>query len=179
MKHIEDDLRDWSKHVLEVPSPHLKGLPPCPYARKAWVDNQVKVIECANVLESSLVYRDLVSRYDLIVVASYRIPDPELMAKTIDEYNQTYAKNDLYFMLFHPEYGAEEAELDFLYEHDWESNIEKEYCMVFIQKLSKVDDYSLQLEKKGYYDAFPEDEYTTLVLDRRKRRHGYETTSND
>lgn len=176
---IEEDLRDWSKNVLEIPSTHLNGLPPCPYAKKAWATNKVKVIECASVLKSALVYKDLVSEYDLIVVASYQIPDPDEMEQTIEHYNNTYAKDDLYFMLFHPEYGAEEAELDFLYDIDWKSNIEEEYCMVFIQKLSKVDDLSLQLEKQGYYTAFPEDEYQTLVLNRRKRRHGDETKSND
>jgi len=177
---IAEDLRSWSEHVLEVPSEYLNGLPPCPYARKAWLDNQVRVIETKDVLTSALLHRDLVKTHDLVVIASFNLPDAEKMERAIQEYNDKYAVDDLYFMLFHPEYGAEEAELDFLYETEWESSIEDEYCMVFIQKLSKVDDYSLQLEKKGYYDAFPEDEYQTLVLDRRrKRRHGYETKSDD
>ena len=42
--------------------------------------------------------------------------------------------------------------------------------MLFIQSLSKVDDASLRLEKLGYYDVYPKDEYEALVLDRRKRR---------
>ena len=74
-------------------------------------------------------------------------------------------------MGFHPDYGAEDAELDFLYEHDWESSVDAEYAMMFIQSLSKVDDASLKLEKLGYYDAYPREEYETLVLDRRKRRN--------
>ena len=179
MTSIEDDLRSWSKYVLEVPSVHLNGLPPCPYARKAWIENNVKVVESEDILSDALMNRTLVKEYDLVVVASYDLPDPEDMQEAIEKYNDVFASEDLHFMLFHPEYGAEEAELDFLYDTEWESGIEEEYCMVFIQKLSKVDDYSLQLEKKGYYDAFPEDEYQTLVLDRRKRRHGYETKSDD
>lgn len=172
MVNIEQDLRSWSKHLLEVPSEHLNGLPPCPFARKAWLENKVKVIECDDVLASALMYRDLVTQqYDLVVAASYTLPDAEYMEQTIEKYNEEYAKDDLYFMLFHPEYGAEEADLDFLYDTDWESGIEDEYCMVFIQSLSKVDDASLQLEGKGYYDAFPQDEYETLVLSRRKRRN--------
>jgi hypothetical protein len=176
--NIEEDLRSWSEHLLEVPSVHLNGLPPCPFARKAWAENQVRIIETQDVLTSALLHRDLVTSYDLVVIASYNIPDPELMEQKIEAYNNAYAKDDLYFMLFHPEYGAEEAELDFLYDTDWVSNIEDEYCMIFIQSLSKVDDASLQLEKKGYYDAFPKDEYETLVLNRRKRRND-EATSND
>ena len=73
-------------------------------------------------------------------------------------------------MGFHPDYGAEDADLDFLYDHEWESAIEKEYAMMFIQSLSKVDDASLKLEKLGYYNVYPSEEYKTLVVDRRKRR---------
>ena len=51
-------------------------------------------------------------------------------------------------MGFHPDYGAEDADLDFLYEHEWESALEDEYAMMFIQSLSKVDDASLRLEKR-------------------------------
>jgi len=176
---IADDLRSWSAHVLEVPSVHLNGLPPCPYAKKAWLDNKVTVIETDDVLLSAFLNRHLVDEYDLVVVASYNIPDADEMEEFVQQYNDEGCMDDLYFMLFHPDYGAEEAELDFLYEHDWVSGIEDDYCMIFIQKLSKVDDLSLQLEKQGYYEAFPEDEYQTLVLDRRNRRHGNETKSND
>ena len=73
-------------------------------------------------------------------------------------------------MGFHPEYGAEDADLDFLYDNDGESSVEDEYAMLFIQSLSKVDEASLQLEKMGYYNVYPKEEYQTLVLDRRKRR---------
>lgn len=178
MVSIADDLRSWSKYVLEVPSEHLSGLPPCPYARKAWLENKVTVIETEDVLLSAFLNRHLVNEYDLVVIASYVLPDAETMERTIHEYNDVLARDDLYFMLFHPDYGAEEADLDFLYDTDWESSIEEAYCMVFIQSLSKVDDASLQLEGKNYYDDFPEDEYETLVLNRRKRRND-EAKSND
>ena len=107
MISIADDLRSWSEHVLEVPSEHLNGLPPCPYARKAWLDNQVRVIETKDVLTSALLHRDLVKTHDLVVIASFNLPDAEKMERAIQEYNDKYAVDDLYFMLFHPEYGAE------------------------------------------------------------------------
>lgn len=178
MDDIAKDLRSWSKYVLEVPNPHLNGLPACPYARKAWLDNKVKVLEVDNVLLSALEHRHLISKYDLVIVASYEIPDAETMQAMVEHYNDLGAHEDLHFMLFHPDYGAEDAELDFLYEHDWESELE-DYCMIFIQRLSQVDDASLQLEGKGYYSTFPKHEYQTLVLDRRNRRNGNETKSNE
>ena len=181
MTTIAEDLRSWSKNVLEVPSVHLDGLPPCPYAKKAWVENKVEVIEAEDIVITAIIntHKVLDDQLDLVISASYNIPNADTLQRSIEALNILGANKDLYFMCFHPDYGAEEADLDFLYEHDWVSGIEDDYCMIFIQKLSKVDDLSVQLEKQGYYEAFPEDEYQTLVLDRRNRRHGNETKSND
>ena len=41
MHRVEADIRKWSNDFLEVPNAKLNGLPPCPYARKAWADNKV------------------------------------------------------------------------------------------------------------------------------------------
>jgi hypothetical protein len=46
--------------------------------------------------------------------------------------------------------------------------------MVFVQKLSLLDDAALSLEKSDYYMNFPEDTYEALVLDRRRLRNGNE-----
>jgi hypothetical protein len=46
------------------------------------------------------------------------------------------------------------------------------YCMVFVQRLSTLDDAALSLEKSGYYEHFPEEVYQSLVLDRRELRNG-------
>ena len=53
MPSIESDLRDWSSKVLEVPNPALR-LPACPYAKQAWKDNKVKVLEVSDVLKGSV-----------------------------------------------------------------------------------------------------------------------------
>jgi len=169
---IQADLRDWSLNVLEIPNKTLNGLPACPYAKEAWKQNKVHVVETDTLITDTVdqaVKFD--NTYDLVIVASYTFPDSiEFFNQYIDVLNNEHSKNDLHIMGFHPDYGAEDAELDFLYEHDWESNVENEYAMMFIQSLSKVDDASLKLEKLGYYNAYPKEEYETLVLDRRKRR---------
>ena len=41
MHHVERDIRNWSHNFLEVPNEKLNGLPPCPYAKQAWLDNKV------------------------------------------------------------------------------------------------------------------------------------------
>ena len=169
---IENDLRNWSSQVLEVPNSLLGGLPACPYAKEAWKQNKVKVIETPNLgIETICQARKFDNTYDLVVVASYTFPSQYAFTDFIEFLNDTFTKNDLHIMGFHPDYGAEDADLDFLYEHEWESAVENEYAMMFIQSLSKVDDASLKLEKLGYYDVYPSEEYQTLVIDRRKRRN--------
>jgi len=176
---IADDLREWSMNVLEVPNPHLDGLPACPYAKKAWQDNKVKIVETKNIYKETLrqcnEFTD--NAYDLTICASFTIPNMQEFSTWCEERNNLLAKQDLHIMGFHPEFGAEEAELDFLYEHSWESSVKDEYCMVFIQSLSQVDDASLKLEKLDYYKVYPEDEYQELVINRRTKRNGNETKS--
>ena len=38
---VERDIRNWSHNFLEVPNAKLNGLPPCPYAKQAWLDDKV------------------------------------------------------------------------------------------------------------------------------------------
>ena len=177
---IAEDLRSWSKHVLEVPNDYLNGLPACPYAKKAWQDNKVKIVETKNIyketLRQCLEFKD--NQHEVVICASFNIPDIEDFQSWCDKRNDLLAKDDLHIMGFHPEYGAEEADLDFLYEHSWESSVRNEYCMIFIQSLSQVDDASQKLEKLEYYKVYPEEEYQELVVKRREKRHGNETKSN-
>ena len=52
------------------------------------------------------------------------------------------------------------------------TNSELEYCMVFVQRLSILDDAALSLEKSKYYEHFPEEVFESLVLERRRLRNG-------
>lgn len=180
---IEADIRDWSRNVLEIPNPNLpNNMPACPYAKKAWLDNKVKVVEVdAIIYEMTQRVRTFTdSSYDLLILASFNLPSCILLWEIAEILNNIHAKDDIHVMVFHPEYGAEDADLDFLTDHEWESGIEQDYCMAFIQRLSQVDEASRRLEKLGYYEAFPEEDYHTLVVERRRRiRNGDETPVDD
>jgi hypothetical protein len=172
---IEADLRSWSKEVLEVPNPHLGGLPACPFAKQAWRDNKVLVVETAEFFRDGrkfcAAFADLGK--DLVVVATYDIPDAYDMNKFVGELNAAHP--DLHCMQFHPEYDAGDAELDFLTDNDWVSSEDQAYAMLFIQDLRAVVAASDRLELLGYYAAYPTDEYETLVLNRKRRlNHAHE-----
>jgi hypothetical protein len=111
---------------------------------------------------------------ELIVVASYDIPEIDKFNKYVQNLNILF--DTLHCMEFHPDYGAEDADLDFLYENDWESSLDKPYCMVFIQDLEQVVLASDKLQTLGYYDVYPDEEYEELVVNRKRRlTNGYET----
>ena len=177
---VEADLRSWSKEVLEVPSPHIRGLPPCPYARKAWRENKVLVIESDNFEGDVVRYcRDFYALgKELVVVATYDIPDIDDLASLVETLHVRFP--ELHCMQFHPDYGAAEAGLDFLSDNDWESATDHEYSMLFIQDLALVVEASDKLEPLGYYDAYPRDEYEELVVHRKRRlTNGYETSRDE
>lgn len=177
---IEDDLRSWSKDVLEVPNAHLNGMPPCPYARKAWRENKVLVIESDNFAEDVARYCREFYEFgkELIVVATYDIPDIDELSELVDDLHEKFP--NLHCMQFHPDYGAEDAEMDFLTDNDWESGADYAYAMLFIQDLSLVVETSDRLEPLGYYAAYPTDEYESLVINRKRRlTHGDETSSDE
>lgn len=177
---IERDLRSWSQEVLEVPSPHLKGMPPCPYARKAWRDNKVLVIESDNFAVDVARYcRNFYElNKELVVIGTYDIPDSDALSELVDVLHADHPS--LHCMQFHPDYGADDAGLDFLTDNDWESATDHEYCMVFIQDLALVVAASDRLEPLGYYAAYPHDEYEALVANRKRRlSYGYETSGDE
>ena len=169
MNEIEKDLRSWSREVLEIPNKNLKGLSACPYAKNAWKRDKVLVIETDDIFADSLRYcADFATTgKELVVIASYNIPEIRKFNKYVSNLNILF--DYLHCMEFHPDYGADDADLDFLTDNDWESSVNKPYCMVFIQDLELVVQASDKLERLGYYEVYPKEEYTELVVNRKRR----------
>ena len=166
---IESDLRSWSREVLEQPSKYLKGMPPCPYAKQAWKQDKVMVVELEDIILQADKYCFDFDAFekDLVILASYNLPDMTEFAEFTKRLNHKFVA--LHCMQFHPDYGAEDAELDFLFDNEWESSIDEEYCMLFIQDLELVINASDKLDPLGYYEAYPSAEYEALVVDRKRR----------
>ena len=52
----------------------------------------------------------------------------------------------------------------------WLLAFQTDFTMVFIQRLSELDDASKKLEKMGYYENYTKDDYIGLILTRRRKR---------
>ena len=174
MHPIEADIRNWSKNFLEVPSDKLNGLPPCPYAADAWLKNKVKFDINTGFEGLTKQIKEFDNhKYDIVIWACDEdIPEMQYLDGYCDGINEVLSVlgKDMHLMVFHPDFDAITAGLEFL-DDGGITNQELEYAMVFVQKLSTLDDAALSLEKSGYYQYFPKWIYQSLVVDRRRLRN--------
>ena len=171
---IRQDIRNWSRHVLEVPNSHLGGMKACPYAEAAWHNDKVDVVVGNDVSNLKQAIDSFNPKHkDIVIWVSLNLGRYGLWDKWTTLWNDKNKKHDKHLMLFHPEFPPIEGEEEFLIDNEWESNIDEEYMMVFIQSLSFLNKASIALEKSGYYNYFSKDLYQSLVAARRSQTYGY------
>ena len=145
---IVEEIKRWIQDVLSVPSDHFNGMPPCPYAKAAWVNNDVKIAfgtqhDVMNICdewdnqEASLV---------IVVIEGVQ----KELSVWCEERNTHLAFENLTLMSFVPDdtidTGQPEEEMT-----NWEPLSDEEYSMVFVQELSELETASAHLMSKGYY----------------------------
>ena len=116
MHKVESDIRNWSNNFLEIPNVKLNGLPPCPYAKKAWAENKVTFSINTHLEGLMDVIKDFDTHdYDIVVWAEEDPYDMEYLDGFCDGVNEalSIAGKDMHLMVFHPDYDATEAGLDF------------------------------------------------------------------
>jgi len=155
---IVEEILAWSAQVLEAPSDHFNGLPPCPYAKKAWSEDRVSLIfkyehnyQC---LWSTLSQFD--DAFDLVIIVDLAEDrDPETFHQYLNGVNEAVAKGvfidkDLWVMGFHPDDDPN----DFVEDVSFEAGTDETYAMIFVQRLTKLHVAADKLHKKGYYAAY-------------------------
>ena len=170
-KKICDEIKAWSKHALEVKNDNFNGLPACPFAKKAWKDDKVTVI-----FKDSEHYQDLYTVistftdvYDLVIIADTCYKPLEEFHNYIDRLNEVIAEGffiqkNIWLMGFHPDEEQEEA----VFEGGVEPLTDTRYAMIFVQRLSKLQDSAENLEKQGYYMYFDKEFNAKQLYNRRK-----------
>ena len=156
---IEQKIKDYIFDYLSKPNFRFyNNMQPCPYAKKAWVEDKVDVLTVTPELFWESVTKECVKfngSKDVIIVASEIHPCSlqELLGGT-DALNYLFCN--------------EGKDL-------WLLSSQDEWTMVLIQKLSKLDDAGLALEKQGYYNLYDKHAYNNFVLKRRFLREKYLT----
>ena len=152
------EIMGWSKVALEKPSEHFNGLPPCPFAKTAWLENKVSVVFKKE--DSYQTLYSCISRYDdvfdlVIIVDLKNTKNPEDFHEYLDDLNHRISEGmfidkDIWVMGFNPE----DEPSDFVQDVTFKYEVDDEYSMIFVQRLSKLQEAANRLDKKGYYDSY-------------------------
>ena len=185
-KLIEDEIRKWSADVLEKKSEIFNNLPPCPYARAAWDKDKVGIVFKHN--RGYKFLHNLIStfddRYDLIILVDTAYDEYEKFHEYLDELNDDisqglFTSKDMWIMGFHPE-GEDNDNLE---GEDFEPLTEDEYGLIFIQRLTKLQESAEKIKRLGYYDCYKDeynsdDIYQKRELFYRRLKNGNESKEN-
>jgi hypothetical protein len=164
LEQVKRDILSWSENFLEQPHPALGNWSPCPYARRARLNNQVDIrigtdpyhdLEtlCSTGLGSSQV-----------VIYAY---DPAEWTREIFTPRLAAANRD--FLLA--------ADLIVLEDHPDDPEIvngvsmnQGTYALAMCQSLSDLDVKARQMADKGFYHTWPEQYLETLFQHRQDPR---------
>ena len=149
MRTVEEDIKSWAIDHVEK---HGDKFPICPYAKKAWFENQVKVIETEDDFWD--VVNEEVDNFNddhQVVIVAQQEPFCE------------YEDLEISCMALNRWFAQKEMNI-------WLLSFQHDITMVFIQRLSKLDDASAKLLKKGYYDNYDDDDFDNLIAERSARR---------
>jgi len=156
IKEIKTELITWLKTFVEKPNPLLGGWAPCPYARKARIDDKIyieltetQLLEAA-VLDNIFWLEDtagewVVADKDVVIIAfDHNEITVDELSEFVDTMNNKLIKDDIIILEDHPHAEADKV-------NGVVMNFGK--CgLLLIQRLSTLNEASEQLKAKGYYD---------------------------
>lgn len=157
-KALVNEIMSWSKVALEEPSVHFNGLPPCPFAKTAWLEDKVSILfkkeDSYQTLYSCISMFD--DAFDLVIIVDLKnTKNPEDFHEYLDDLNLRISEGmfidkDIWLMGFNPE----DEPSDFVEDVTFNYDVDDEYSMIFVQRLSKLQEAANRLDKKGYYDSY-------------------------
>mgnify|MGYP006969394260 FL=1 len=182
---IVEEIMEWSSVALEVPNEDFNGLPPCPYAKQAWLDEKVAILfkyeDSYQCLYSTISQFD--DKFDLVIIVDLaNDKEPEAFHNYWEALNLFIAEGvfidkDMWVMGFHPD----DEPSDFVEDIDFEPKNDTPYALIFVQRLSKLQKAADKLDKNGYYDNYDSQYNVREIYELREKlyrrlKHGDETS---
>ena len=158
-EEVKTEIRSWSKQQLESPNADFNNIPACPYAKKAWDDDKVKFAFKTDFYSNDIIYdylKDWDDAIDLVIfIDTAFLEEAQDFYDNVDFINENISENafkdkDLWIMGFHPYDDANEL----IDDGTFEGASDIEYAIIFVQRLSKLQEASNKLVDKGYYDHY-------------------------
>ena len=161
---VKADIEAWLINFVEIPHPALGNWAPCPYARKARLDNKYSV-RIGTSLSADLINAASEGMGDQdVYIYVYNPSDynPEEFENTIDSTNEeTLVPIDMLALSDHP--GISEVVNGVHFNQG-------KYALALVQSLSKLHSHAQILGKKGFYTGWDEEYLQGLFTNREDPR---------
>ena len=154
---IKKSLEEWLENFVEVPNPKLGDWPPCPFARQARLSNKIEIKfadfpKFDHIVNQSLA--DLETKDVIIICFDHEKISANILQKYVQIANQKLMPLNYVILEDHPD----------IIEFINEVNMNFNKCgLLILQKLNKLNQASLQLKSKGYYNYWTKEEIDNVV----------------
>ncbi len=140
-------IKNWLKTFVEVPHPVFAGMPPCPFARQARLQNKIKFEYYSSPAVWMDMYVDIVRcDFDKFDVLAMIIEADQFSAKETKriarDLNKEFNEDDLVILEDHPDIPEKVKKV---------SLNNGKYILFLAQRLSKLTRFSNQLKNTKYY----------------------------
>lgn len=147
-------LSNWIINFLSKPQEILSGYPPCPYARKALIENKINFLSASNytqvILQEVSAWNNL---YDVLLVECGNIDKDTFVNDVADINIELLGKG---FVALEDHVNIEEP----LHHLDFRNG---KYNIILVQRLDKINLASDSLKKLGYYNNWSSDMINSVV----------------
>ena len=145
-KKIVKEIQAWMQSFVEKPNPKFGNMPPCPYARQARLQNKIDIKDLDKDYFVCLTdaARTWTDEFDVVIFVERIVNryEPQELSAIVEEVNKRVMPMDIVCLEDHPH----EPEII----NGVQMNNGK-YVLVLMQRLSKINDASKQLENTSYY----------------------------
>jgi hypothetical protein len=164
LETVKHDIEKWIVDFVEVKNPALGNWPPCPYARKARLENDFEV----------KIGRD--PYWDLVDIAIHGLGSKSVVV--IAYSREAFNYNDFNYKLkLANETWLLRNNILALEDHPDDPEIvngvimnQGKYALALVQSLSDLNDKAKTMAAKGFYDLWPEDYLQALFQHREDPR---------
>ena len=160
LEEVKQEINNWITSFVEVPHPALGGWPPCPYAKKARLEQDFDVRIGTSPISDlqALAQNGLNKSVVIFVYDPVKFPYAEFSQDIEFANKELLLKKDVIVLEDHPN----DPEIV-----NGISMNQGTYAFLMIQKLSDLNEKAQLVAKKGFYDTWPE-EYLQLLFKHRK-----------
>lgn len=168
---IINEVRAWSKRVLEPPRDEMQDFPVCPYAAGAWQANAADVVlvdDLRDVLQEIPSFIESKSAVKILVKVE---PDDWAMDTFLEDVrrlNRRWAKKNVYCMGLHP--WDENTFLATASEGDKELDLHDEYVFLLLFRLDELNIASKAIDEDGYYKQWRAELYYEILARRESNK---------